>query len=214
MDENGDCDATEEKIIKFLDHVENVLLNKNSGELKKKHQNNVLDTMNMVVRKAAYTFGDDWNTFLDTTTYIFTGYYGHGSEAMALAGYNSDFDGYFDGDAGFHSDFKDQSNQVRHFWAAFATAANPYGDNPSGAATAALGNWWHDVATDGFGNDGATIKDYKLSITGIDLAAQVGNEIKTPAALATVLLDHLGTDGLGYTSDAFINPHWWITPDD
>jgi hypothetical protein len=212
VDSYGGCDDKEEKVFKLVDYVEQHLMNKNKTGIKGKHTS--LGAMLKVVNKAAHIFGKDWDGFLDATTYVFTGYAGHGYEAMARAGYNSKFDGYFDDDTGFHDDFMDDSNQVRHFWAAFGTAADPYGDNPMGGASAAFGNWWHDVATDGFGNDGATIIDYKLSITGIDLATQVGNEIKTPFSLAKVLLDHLGTDGFGYTSDAYINPHWWITPND
>jgi hypothetical protein len=169
--------------------------------------------MARVVKKAASIFGNDWNTFLDVTTYVFTGYYGHGHEAMASAGYDNDFDGYFDGDTGFHDDFRDQSNQVRHFWAALATAADPYGDNPLGPAAATFGNWHHDLMTDQIGNDGATIMDYELSLTGIDIAEQVGDEIKTPSALADVLLNRLGTAGPGYIGPS-VNPNWWITPYD
>ena len=211
--EDEDCQYVRENrnFHETMNYVRDEIVN-NNNQLK--NSLNPLDAMLMVIEKAANIYGDDWNGFLDATTYIFTGYYGHGHEAMAAAGYNNDFDGYFDGDSGFHTDFRDQSNQVRHFWAAFATAADPYGDNPVGEASADFGNWWHDVATDGFGNDGATIKDYKLSITGIDIAAQVGNEIKTPSVLTKVLLDHLGANGPGYISDAYINPHWWITPND
>lgn len=217
LDENGDCDDTEEKIINFLDHIETVLLNENSGELKKKHKNDVLGAMNIVVRKAAYEFGDDWNTFLDTTTYVFTGYYGHGSETMAKAGFpgffTDGFDGYFDGSLGFHPDFVDESNQVRHFWAAFATAVDPYGNNPAGEAMAHIGNIEHDLLEDWLGFKDTTVMDYKLSLTGIDIARQVGpeKETRTPGALAAVLLYRLGINGPGYIGGP-IDSGLWRSP--
>jgi len=111
-------------------YMKDKILNRNN-ELKQSLD--PLDAMVMVVEKAANIYGDDWEGFLDITTWIFTGYYGSGYEAMWEARQvGGDFDGFFDGDKDFHSDFKDQSNQVRHFWAAFATAANPNGDNPFG----------------------------------------------------------------------------------
>jgi hypothetical protein len=208
IDKDGKCDDSEEKLNKLIDFVQKKILNDKGDKIKNEYTS--LEAMGKVLERAAYIYGRDWNGFLDSTTYVFTGYYGHGSGAMWGA-HKSDFSGYFDGDSGFNQGFQDGSNQVRHFWAAFATAANPSGHNPLGAASANLGNWWHDIATDGFGNDGATIKDYELSITGIDIAGQVGNEIKTPFDLAGIILDRLGTDGPGYTGP-WLNPHWWITP--
>ena len=210
---NEDCDGTEENVIKLLDYVEDKILTDKKDRIRKQYTS--LEAMEMVVEKAARIFGKDWNGFLDATTYVFTGYYGHGHETMWEA-HQSNFTGYFDGDSGCNSDFVDGSNQVRHFWAAFATAVDPYNDNPAGVATAGFGNWFHDIASDRFGTpakpDGATIIDYELSVTGIDIAAQVGNEIKTPFELAKVLSDNLGTDGVGYTSDSYVNLNWWITP--
>ena len=209
INKDGKCDESEAKLDKLLDYVERNIRNKKGDGIQKKYTS--LKAMGMVINKAVYIYGKDWNGFLDATTYVFTGYYGHGSRAMWEA-HSGNFSGYFDSDSGFNQVFQDGSNQVRHFWAAFATAANPYGDNPVGEASARFGNWWHDLATDGFGNDGATMKDYELSITGIDIASQVGNKIKSPSDLAGVLLDRLGTNGPGYTGP-WLNPHWWITPD-
>ena len=210
-DEKGHCDDSNYKLLDLIDYVEGEIVNEN-GKIRTKYTS--LSAMLAVLRKAASIYGRDWNGFLDATTYVFTGYYGHGSEAM-LKAHQSDFSGYFDGDSGFHPDFKDTSNQVRHFWAAFATAADPYNDNPAGAASAGFGNWVHDFATDKFGTptkpDGATIMDYELSVTGIDIAAQVGNGIKTPLDLIGVLDYGLGTDGPGYIGP-YVDPSQWITP--
>jgi RHS repeat-associated protein len=207
VDANGKC--TGDKIARLLDYVHKNILN-DKGEIKKKHKS--LDAMEMVVKKAASIYGRDWNGFLDATTFVFTGYYGHGSGAM-LGAHLSDFDGYFDGDSGFHGDFRDQSNQVRHFWAAFATAANPYGNNPFGEASAHIGNVEHDILEDWVWNSGGTKMDYELSLTGIDIASQVGKEkeITTPAELAAVLVYRLGENGPGYLGDP-VSPKWWRSP--
>jgi RHS repeat-associated protein len=215
MDNNGDCDDTEENVFKLLDYVESKILNGRKDKIRGKYTS--LAAMGKVVEKAAYIFGNDWNGFLDATTYVFTGYYGHGSEAMAKAGFpglfTDGFDGYFDGASGFHSDFVDQSNQVRHFWAAFATAADPYGDNPAGETMAHIGNVEHDLLEDWLGFKDTTVMDYKLSLTGIDIASQVGRgqEIQTPGALAAVLLYRLGINGLGYIGGP-IDPGLWRSP--
>ena len=129
-----------------------------------------------------------------------------------LEAHSGDFSGYFEGDSGFHQDFKDGSNQVRHFWAAFATAADPYGDNPNGKLMAQIGNWWHDGATDGVGNDGVTIMDYELSATAIDLASEGGKTIANPSDLASVLINALGPNGGPNYSGPQASPNWWLTP--
>jgi hypothetical protein len=209
--DNGDCDDTEEKIYKFFNYVDDQILNGKKDGIKGKYKNDVLGAMIKVVKQAAYIFGNDWDTFLDATTYAFTGYYGHGSEAMWKA-HKSDFTGYFDGDSGFHSNFVDDSNQVRHFWAAFATAANPNGDNPFGAMVATAGNGFHEISQDTInGDDHATVIDYKLSVTGIDIAKQVGQSIKAPSDLVPVLGSRLGSLGTGYIGP-YVDPLNWFTP--
>jgi hypothetical protein len=213
MDNNGNCDDTEENVLKLLDYVESKILNDRKDKIRGKYTS--LAAMGKVVEKAAYIFGNDWNGFLDATTYVFTGYYGHGHEAMLKAGFpgvfTDGFDGYFDGDSGFDFDFQDGSNQVRHFWAAFATAADPYGDNPAGEAMAHIGNIEHDVLEDWVGGKDTTIMDYELSLTGIDIASQVGKgkAILTPGDLTEVLLYRLGENGPGYIGSP-IDPRWWI----
>jgi RHS repeat-associated protein len=208
---SGECDDTEENVIQLLDYVENWILNDRKDKIRGKYTS--LSAMGKVVEKAAYIFGNDWNGFLDATTYVFTGYLGHGGEAMAAAGLFTDFVGYFDGASGFHPDFVDESNQVRHFWAAFATAADPYGDNPAGEAMAHIGNIEHDLIEDWLGFKDSTIMDYKLSLTGIDIARQVGRgkEIQTPGNLAPILLYRLGISGPGYIGGP-IDPGWWRSP--
>jgi len=60
-------------------------------------------------------------------------------------------------------------------------------------------------------SDGVTVVDYTLSITGIDIARQVGNEIINPSDLAEVLFDRLGTNGPGYIGPE-VDPSTWFTP--
>ncbi len=128
VDASGKC--TGDKLARFLDYFDKEIINE-KGTLQKKYESDILGTMNSVVKRAASIFGNDWNGFFDATDYVFTGYFGHGAGTMWKA-HRSDFQGYFDGDTGFHFDFVDKSNQVRHFWVALASAADPYGDNPFG----------------------------------------------------------------------------------
>jgi RHS repeat-associated protein len=212
IDSNGNC--TGDKLARFLDYFDKEIVNE-KGVIKAKYRDDILGAMTTVVKKAAYIFGKDWNGFFDATDYVFSGYYGHGAGTMWKA-HRSDFQGYFDGDTGFNSDFRDNSNQVRHFWVALASAANPYGDNPLGGAVASIGNQFHDKFVDNSSarpsnTDGVSVMDYKLSITGIDIARQIGNEVKTPSDLANVLLDRLGTDGPGYIGPE-VDPSTWFTP--
>ena len=209
--DTGECDETEEKTIKLVDYFEQQILNDKKTKIKDKYTS--LDAMLKVVNKAARLFGKDWEGFLDATSYVFTGYAGHGYDAMWKARGNI---GLIDGDSGFHFDFRDpdSSQQVRHFWAGFATAANPTGNNPAGELFAYIGNDIHEITQDTLaGNDGATVIDYALTMTAIDIAMQVGNEVKTPLRLVQILDYRLGADGPGYIGPP-IPTDWWLTPFD
>jgi len=75
------------------------------------------------------------------------------------------------------------------------------------------GNNFHEIFQDtDAGYDSATITDYELSVTGIDIAKQVGDEIKTPTDLIEVLRTRLGPKGPGYTGPE-VDPLKWKTPD-
>ncbi|MCZ2290051.1 MAG: hypothetical protein LC138_14555, partial [Anaerolineales bacterium] len=205
----NDNNDEDDKLEELKEYVEETLLN-NNGQIKKQYTS--LQAMLMVMMQAVLLYGNNWNGFLDACSYIFIGVAKHGAGTM-LAGHYSSFNGYFDGDSGFHSDFQDDSNQVRHFWAAFADAANPTGDNPNGVASASFGNYFHEIVQDTkSGDDGATVTDYKLSITGIEIAMQAGNQIKSPLALIGVLSYRLGVGGPGYTGPQ-VDTTQWKTPD-
>ena len=178
----------------------------------KKSNGTVMDSFIMTVKKAATIFGNDWDGFFDATDYVFTGYFGHGAGTMWMAS-RSEFHGYFDGASGFkRPDFYDESNQVRHFWVALASAADPYGDNPLGEGIAIAGNNWHDWMWDTWpGEDDVTVMDYKLSVTGVDIAKQIGSEIKTPSDLPEILDYRLSVSGPGYIGP-YLNPASWFTP--
>ena len=68
---SGECDDTEENVIQLLDYVENWILNDRKDKIRGKYTS--LAAMGKVVQKAAYIFGNDWNGFLDATTYFFNG---------------------------------------------------------------------------------------------------------------------------------------------
>ena len=208
--EDGGGGSNNWKFNQLIDFVENEIANEKKKKLKIERQKDVVATMNLVIEKAADIYGNNWNGFFDATNYIFAGWYGHGACSMFCAD-RSNFTGYFDGATGFHSDFWDESNQVRHFWVALATRADPYGDNPSGEGIAMFGNYTHEYVEDWvrFWKEGSTILDYELSITGIDIGSQIGpgKDIATPSNLAPVLIDRLGTGGQGY-----IGPPVWVGP--
>ena len=208
----GNCEDTKEekKLNQLFDYLDRSIKNKN-GRLKEGLTS--LQAMTKVTNRAAQIYGSDWDGFLNATSLIFTGVYQHGSGAM-LAARQSGNIGLIDGDSGFHDDFRDfTSQQVRHFWAGFATAANPTGNNPVGELMAHIGNDYHEITQDTrTGNDGASVQDYALTLTAIDIASQVGSEIKTPMDLAEVLSGRLSADGPGYTG-APIPRDWWWTPD-
>jgi hypothetical protein len=193
---HGMCEDTEtegrcnSKLGLLLRYVDDEIVNK-KGDIKQKHKGDILGAMLLVVGRAATIYRNDWDSFFDATDYVFSGRYGHGAGTMWYAS-RSKFHGYFSkpavADTGFHFDFRDGSPQVRHFWVALASAADPYGDNPLGGIIATGGNAWHDYMWDTRqGDDTMTVIDYKLSVTGIDIANQIGNEIKTPSDLREVL---------------------------
>ena len=210
LDEDGDCKDTEEeqKADDLFDYIDRSIMNQ-KGRVKSSLTS--LQAMLMIVKYAAYIYGNDWNGFLNATSLVFMGVYQHGAGAM-LAAHRSGNSGFINGSSGFHSDFVDNSSQVRHFWAAFATAADPYGDNPYGVAFAEFGNYYHEVMSDWTFKEGTTIIDYELSVTGIDIAMQVGNSIATPMELANILLFRLGVAGPGYIGPEFNAFPGFITP--
>ena len=53
--------------------------------------------------------------------------------------------------------------------------------------------------------------DYKLSITGIDIAKHIGNGINSPSDLPEILDYRLGTSNPGYIGP-YLNPSSWWTP--
>jgi hypothetical protein len=207
----GACEESKEEknLIKLLGYLDRSILNKKGNRLKNGMTS--LQAMEKVVNRAAQIYGNDWDGFLSGTSFVFMGVYAHGAGAM-LTARSSGNPGYIDGSSGFHPDFQDvdHSQQVRHFWAGFSTAANPTGNNPIGAEVALWGNNYHEVFQDTIaGSDGATVQDYKLTLTAIDIAKQTGNEIKTPSSLAGVLDTRLGISGLGYIGLPIHTELWW-----
>jgi RHS repeat-associated protein len=215
VDEYGNCDDEEENLNRLLDYVEDDIVN-NHGKLKDKYPSS-LGAMKKIVNKAAHIYGNDWDGFLNSLSYVFLGVNEHGASTMWDAHRAEGFSGYTFTATGFNSNFWDDDNQVRHFWAAFATAANPNGDNPFGSISAGIGNDIHDVVEDWIGRDDTTVKDFALSITAIDIAQDVGKEdIRYPSDLASVLDYRLGVSGPGSNGLGQLVERWaqwiWRTP--
>jgi hypothetical protein len=210
----GACEETkqEKNLIKLLDYLDRSVLNKKGNRLKNGMTS--LQAMEKVVNRAALIYGSDWDGFLSGTSFVFMGVYAHGAGAM-LTARTSGNAGYINGDSGFHADFRDfTSQQVRHFWAGFSTAANPTGNNPAGVLSANIGNTYHEIVQDTYAdNDGSSVMDYALTLTAVDIAKQAGNEIQSPKDLVGVLDYRLGPNGPGYTGP-LIPSAWWHTPFD
>ena len=196
---------------RLLDFVHDKILN-DKGQVKKQHE--ALDAMNMIVKKAAYLYGNDWDGFFKATNFIFLGTYSNSPYTIAVAHSVQGFHGITfssdAGDTGFHRDFYQRGdNQVRHFWATFATAANGH----RGVVTSHYANFGHDVVEDWAGHLDTTYADFTLSLVAVDIAADVSNgSIASPSDLPSVFNENLGTNSPGYTG---LDWRWlFVTPDD
>jgi len=197
-DDQGNCIT--DPLGQLLDYVYDDILN-NKGVVKSKFS--ALGAMKLILTRAAYIYGDDWNGFLSAASYVFLGVYDSSPFTMLLAhvGGSDDFRGItFSsgfGDTGFHPDFQqDGDNQIRHFWAAFATAAS----GGKGIYEAYKGNFYHDVVEDWMGHADTTVSDYTLSLVAIEIAADVSSgAIASPSDLPSIFDSLLGVNSLGYT---------------
>jgi RHS repeat-associated protein len=155
-------DVIDESMFALLNFVDTVIFDEN-GNLRSEY--NGLSAMIAIVAKAAEIYGNDWNSFLSATNFIFLGVYENGPFIQVHAQENT-FQGYnFEGPngGGMNFQFDDGSSQVRHFWGAFATAAStnnqisgPFGDIPN-SIIARGGNFVHDMWSDWRGDSHTTI---------------------------------------------------------
>ncbi len=200
FDANGKCVI--DKFGRLLDYVYEKILN-DKGIVKKQYD--ALEAMNKIVKQAAYIYGSDWDGFFKATNYVFLGTSSNSPYTMAVAHFSQGFHGIAfssgSGDTGFNQDFEQAGdNQVRHFWAAFATAANGVDPGRRGEINAQYGNFLHDVVEDWMGHDDTTYSDYTLSVVAIDLAEQVNaGSIASPSALPGAFDATLGVNSPGYT---------------
>jgi hypothetical protein len=208
--EDEDCQYIREtrKFNEVIKYVHDKIVN-DDWQVKKQYVS-AFEVMNLITGKAAEIYGNDWNGFLKATNYVFLGTYSNSSATMYNARrYTGDFRGITfsngTGDIGFHDDFKDNDNQVRHFWAAFATAAyrqqnNIYDDDNMGGLVAVLGAFEHDVIEDWAGIPDSTVADLALSIAGINIGKDVyAGRINSPSDLPGVFDSTLGIYSPGYT---------------
>jgi RHS repeat-associated protein len=210
-DEQGNCIT--DSLGRLLNFVYGTILNK-KGVVKNKYS--AFGAMNLIVKKAAYIYGSNWEDFLSATSYVFLGVYDSSPFTMLEAhiGGSDGFHGITfssgSGDSGFHPDFQQGGdNQVRHFWAAFATAAS----GRSGIYAAYIGNFYHDVVEDWMGHADTTVSDYTLSLVAIEIAAEVSSgNIASPSDLPSVFDSLLGVNSPGYTGSdlswLFTTPDW------
>jgi len=210
---DGKCQDTreEQKLDKLLCYVYGKILNRR-GQVKDKYE--ALEAMNLIVGKAALIYGKDWDGFFKATNLVFLGTHHNSPYTMAVAHSNpSDFRGITfggdNGDTGFEPDFRQGGeNQVRHFWAGFATAANGH----RGEVNAQYGNFYHDLLEDWAGRPDTVYSDYVLTITAVDIGHEVNSgSIASPADLPGAFDATLGINSPGYTG---FNWQWLFnTPD-
>jgi hypothetical protein len=205
----GKC--TGDKFARLLEYVRKDLVN---DEWQVKQKYTALQAMNLIVGRAASIYGTDWKEFLEGTNFIFLGT-GSNGPAVADAHWlprDQSFHGITfasgAGDSGFQSDFTQLGdNQVRHFWASFATATN----GELGELVADRANIWHDVIEDWLGHADTTYSDFTLSLMAIDIGHNVHTgAISSPAQLPGVFEGTIGLSSPGYTG-----PDWlwlFVTP--
>ncbi|MFZ5911480.1 MAG: hypothetical protein ACOYYU_15820 [Chloroflexota bacterium] len=185
------------------------------------------------MKKAALIYGNDWNGFMDATSFAFLGVTWSRSATMLDARFHggnetessSVFRGYFTedyiqkGDSGFNRDFQDRHNQIYHFWAGFATAFDPEplprtGEsalyNMRGFIMADLGNTIHDSPLSPYlGQGGVSAEDYALTLAAMNIAVMA--EPNSPMELVGTIVHRLGPDGGSY---GFVEEwgRFWPTP--
>jgi RHS repeat-associated protein len=216
-DEQGNC--VTDPLGRLLDFVYGTILN-DKGIVKKKYS--AFDAMQRIVKKAAYIYGSDWDGFLKATNYVFLGTYSNGPLTMLAAHQTTDFHGIDfasnAGDTGFHDNFQQGGdNQVRHLWAAFATAAyrdpNVLRDDDIGGPAALYGSVYHEVIEDWRGHSDTTASDLALSLIGIVVGCDVhSGAIGSPSALPGIFDATVGVNSAGYTGPSL---YWlFFTPMD
>jgi RHS repeat-associated protein len=216
IDQNGDCDDSEEKFLKLINFVETKIFNKN-GRLRNKR--NDLGAMTATVEKAAEIYGNDWDHFLSVTNYVFIGVYENGPFSQVHA-QQSGFKGYSFSASGFSNNFDDGQNQVRHFWGAFATAASNKDELPFGpywtipnSTVAKVGNFMHDLVEDWYGYDYTTVKDFSLSQEAIAIGKDVrSGRIASPSELPAIMQDQLSSGSWYYRVNNYLLRWLWKTP--
>jgi hypothetical protein len=205
---------TDSRLDKLLEYVENNVMNKQD---RVKGGQTAISAMVDIMNYAATVYGEDWDGYLSALGYVFNGVYGTGRGFM----YNSwkiprgEFRGYSFGDTGFRQDFSDEDEQVRHFWAAFNNAVDPKGNDEFCSFEAAFGNFGHDLVQDWLGWNDTTVMDYGLSVTGINLTKNVGQNktISSPYQLAFYISDSIGEYGTGDFYSVPSSSYWlWRSP--
>jgi hypothetical protein len=230
VDKKGNCVG--DKMARFIDYVHKDILNA-KGKIKREYT--ALAAAELIMKKAALIYGNDWNGFMDATSFAFLGVTWSRSATMLGARFrggnetesSSVFRGYFtedyiqNGDSGFNDDFKDSGNQIYHFWAGFATAFNPdpipitgarsyeaaiY--NARGFVMADLGNTIHDSPLSPYmGQHGVSAEDYALTLAAMNVAAMA--EPNSPMELVGIIVHRLGPDGGSY---GFVEDWGWLWP--
>ena len=101
-------------------------------------------------------------------------------------------------DTGFHRDFKDEHNQLYHFWAYVATTAStnwniPY-DKFVGMMVSKIANIRHKIFQS---DDQATWADFYLGEVGIGIGLAIGTGLIPPDRLGDHLRNYLGPNASG-----------------
>ncbi len=178
---------------------------------------NDLEAMAQIVDYAAYLYGN-YQQMMPMLSGIFLGL----EQSNSITVFNAAFrdynacnlaigreqndckteDGRSFKDLGFHPDFRDNHNQLFHFWAYVSTTAatetrwdfvySPL--IPPGVTVSLLANNYHEIIAP---DDQASWEDYALAVYGVQTGMLIRYGIIPPDQLGNYLRDMLGEDGPG-----------------
>jgi RHS repeat-associated protein len=199
-DANGKCINYEYKERKFYGlYAYAFHVSKNVGK------KDALDAMAKIVDKAYSIYGEDEDGMMRALSNIFLGVpeYGPGTLIKADEAIESGEPPYFlvFGDKGFHPDFRDKQNQVRHVWGyiaeTYGVSFGPQNATVSpGALSGFVGNYVHEYEERG--QLGGSWDDFILAVAGIGIGQDINNGTVALSELGNHLRETLGKNAPNY----------------
>jgi len=176
-----------------------------------------LEAMALIVDESAIVYDGDLDQMMPTLSSIFLGtpqtgttglispvinnkLFDGGCDGVGRSKHDCDGNQYSFGDSGFHEDFRDEDNQIFHFWGYIAqTYSNPFfvGLNTT---IGVGGNLFHEIVQSSLNIDdgwGTSWNDYVLSDVGMYTGIQLSKGEISGHEFGDFLRRRLGTNGPG-----------------